>query len=62
LKAAAAQFVRHHPAIDTLVLGIESAAQLRETLDTFRISIPPDFWQELKHEQLVDPAAPILES
>ncbi|MBL8162066.1 MAG: aldo/keto reductase [Anaerolineae bacterium] len=62
LRAAAAQFVRFHPAIDTLVLGIESAAQLRETLETFSVSIPRDFWQELKHEQLIDSAAPTPES
>lgn len=62
LKAAAAQFVRHHPAIDTIVLGIESAAQLRETIATFQIAIPVDFWRELRHEQLIDPTAPIPES
>lgn len=62
LRAAAAQFVCHHPAIKTIVLGIESVTQLRETLDTFKISIPHEFWQELKQEQLIDSAAPTPES
>ncbi len=62
LRAAAAQFVRHHPAIETIVLGIESAAQLRDTVQAFSVAIPADFWRELRHEGLIDPAAPTPES
>ena len=62
LKAAAAQFVRQHPAIHTLVLGIESVVQLIDTLSTFDVSIPAEFWHDLKALNLIDPASPTPET
>lgn len=58
LKAAAAQFVRQHPAITALVFGIESADQLREALASFDMTIPPAFWHDLKADGMIDPEAP----
>jgi D-threo-aldose 1-dehydrogenase len=58
LKAAAAQFVRAHPAITTIIFGAESAAQLAESLHIFSLSIPAAFWNDLHHAGLIDPAAP----
>lgn len=59
LKAAAAQFVRAHPAIATIVFGAESAAQVAESLQVFSVSIPAAFWDDLITAGLIDPAAPI---
>lgn len=59
LKAAALQFVQAHPAITTLLVGAETAAQFRETLDMLRTNIPADFWAGLRAEGLVDAHAPL---
>ncbi len=58
LKAAAAQFVRAHPAVATIIFGAESAAQLAESLHIFSVSIPSAFWGDLHDAGLIDPTAP----
>lgn len=62
LKSAAAQFVRAHPAHHSIVMGIESPAQLHETLAAFDSPIPPEFWHELKSLHLIHPESPIPEA
>ncbi len=59
LKAAALQFVGAHPAITTLLVGAETAAQFRETLDMLRTNIPAAFWAGLRAAGLVDERAPL---
>lgn len=58
LRAAALQFPLAHPAVTGLVAGSRSAAEVRQNLDDLRRPLPGDFWDELRHEKLVDPAAP----
>jgi D-threo-aldose 1-dehydrogenase len=58
LKAAAAQFVRAHPAIRTIVFGAESATQVAESLSVFSERIPTAFWHDLRQAALIDPNAP----
>lgn len=62
LKAAAAQFVRAHPAVTCIVLGVESPQQVADNLAQFEVSIPPALWHDLRHESLIPETAPIPES
>jgi len=59
LKAAAAQFVRAHPAITSIVLGADSVAQIEENVAVFNEPIPAAFWQDLRAQGLVDERAPL---
>jgi D-threo-aldose 1-dehydrogenase len=58
LKAAAMQFPLGHPAVDCVVVGCRSAAQLDESLKMFEVDIPAALWEELKAERLLPPEAP----
>jgi D-threo-aldose 1-dehydrogenase len=59
LNAAAVHFVKAHPAITSLVIGAESAAQLAESVDALQTAIPLEFWADLRAAGLVDVDAPI---
>lgn len=58
LKAAAAQFVRAHPAIVSIILGVESAQQVEDNLHAFDVPIPPALWDDLRAEGLILSNAP----
>jgi len=58
LKAAAVQFPLGHPAVDCVVVGCRSAAELEESLKMFEVDIPAALWEELKAERLLPPEAP----
>lgn len=59
LPAAALQFPMAHPAVASCLPGGRSAAQLRQNIDWFERPIPPAFWQALRAQGLLDPAAPV---
>lgn len=59
LKVAAAQFIKAHPAITTIVIGARSVAQLHENIALFDYPISPDFWRALRSRNLIDPRAPL---
>ncbi len=59
LIAAALQFPLAHPAVPTIIPGALSRAELEANVAHLRRAIPPALWQELKHEKLIDPAAPV---
>jgi D-threo-aldose 1-dehydrogenase len=58
LKAAAVQFPMAHPAVSCVVVGCRSVAQLDESLEMFELDIPPELWQELKAEGLLQEDVP----
>ena len=58
LKAAAVQFPLGHPAVNCVVVGCRSVAQLDESLEMFEVDIPPALWQDLKAEGLLHEGAP----
>jgi len=58
LAAAALQFPFGHPAMTSVVAGMRSATEVQQALAWMRLPIPIDFWRELRHEKLVDPATP----
>jgi D-threo-aldose 1-dehydrogenase len=58
LKAAAIQFPLSHPAVDCIVVGCRSVAQLDESIEMFEATIPSSLWQDLKAEGLLRADAP----
>lgn len=62
LKAAALQFGLLHPAVAATIPGPRSVAEVEENFRMASHQIPPDLWAELKHEELIDPLAPVGES
>jgi D-threo-aldose 1-dehydrogenase len=58
LQAAAVQFPLAHPALASVPAGYRSAAEVEAALAACRARIPANFWAEMKHEGLIDPAAP----
>jgi len=53
LKAAALQFPLAHPAVDRVVTGVRSRAELDENLALAAHPIAPAFWRELRARRLV---------
>lgn len=59
LPAAALQFPFGHPALASVVAGLRSAAEVNQAVAWLRHPIPQDLWRELRHEELIDQAAPL---
>lgn len=59
LRAAALQFPLAHPALAAVIPGAKSPAEVEDNRRMMAWSIPADFWQELRAERLIDPAAPV---
>jgi D-threo-aldose 1-dehydrogenase len=53
LKAAAIQFPFGHPAVNSVVIGCRSAAEVEENVRMFETPIPSQLWEELKAERLL---------
>ena len=58
-QAAAVQFPLGHPTIRTIVLGMSRPEHVRQTLDWLGADIPPALWEQLRHEGLLRPDAPL---
>jgi D-threo-aldose 1-dehydrogenase len=59
LAAAALQFPLAHPAVASVVTGMRTADEVARNVAHVRAPIPAAFWAELKHEGLIDAAAPV---
>lgn len=59
LPAAALAFVLAHPLVASVIPGIGSAPRVAQTVDLYRESIPPAFWDELRIENLIRHDAPV---
>jgi len=59
IGAAALQFPLAHPAVCSVIPGALSVAEVEQNVARLRRPIPAALWQELRHEGLLDPAAPI---
>jgi D-threo-aldose 1-dehydrogenase len=57
LRSAALQFPLAHPAVKSLVVGLQSAAEYEDVWAGLRAPIPEEFWHELSAEGLLDPRA-----
>ncbi|MEP7064071.1 MAG: aldo/keto reductase [Betaproteobacteria bacterium] len=60
IGAAALQFPLSHPVIASVVTGMSSAREAAANLAHCRSPIPAAFWQEMKHEGLIAPSAPVV--
>ena len=59
LRAAALHFPLLHPAVASLVVGAQSAAEFAQTVAAFNETVPPAFWQALREAGLIDARAPV---
>ena len=59
LAAAALRFPLGHPVVASVIPGVRSKAQVARNIELFEAPIPDDLWLELRHEGLIDAAAPI---
>lgn len=59
LSAAALQFPLAHPSIISVVMGTRYKERVKSNYDKMSLKIPKDFWNELKHEQLISAGCPI---
>ncbi|CAG9216616.1 Pyridoxal 4-dehydrogenase [Paraburkholderia sabiae] len=59
LGAAALQFPLAHPAVVSCVIGARSIDQLQKNLAWLDTPIPPELWDALTAERLIDPSAPV---
>jgi D-threo-aldose 1-dehydrogenase len=58
LKAAALQFPMAHPAVAAIIPGARSVAEVEENFRLMSLNIPDDFWEELRHLNLLPREAP----
>jgi D-threo-aldose 1-dehydrogenase len=58
LAAAALQSPLAHPAVASVIPGLDSARRAEQTAALWREGIPAAFWQQLKDEGLLDREAP----
>jgi D-threo-aldose 1-dehydrogenase len=59
LAAAALQFPAAHPQICSVLAGFASSEQVLQAQGWMNISIPSEFWQQLRERELLHPAAAI---
>jgi D-threo-aldose 1-dehydrogenase len=59
LAAAALQFPLAHPQVVSVIPGLASRQQVEATVESLRTGIPPQFWQLLRAQGLLPPAAPL---
>jgi D-threo-aldose 1-dehydrogenase len=59
LPAAALQFPLAHPAVVSIIPGMRSPTEVEASVAYLAQAIPGDFWAELKHLGLIDPASPV---
>ena len=59
LAAAALQFPLAHKLVASVIPGLDRPERVSQTLTLYRHKIPAGLWQELRHEKLIRPDAPI---
>jgi D-threo-aldose 1-dehydrogenase len=59
LPTAAIQFPLAHPTVAAVIPGALSPAEVEANAGHLRAPIPAALWDELRHEGLIDPAAPV---
>ncbi len=59
LAAAALQFPLANPLVASVIPGLDSRKQIQKTMELFNETIPAAFWQTLRDQALINPAAPL---
>jgi len=58
LKAAAMQFPLAHPAVASVISGCRAPSEVEDNARMLNLPIPREFWNDLVHENLLEPGAP----
>ncbi|MBL8165121.1 MAG: aldo/keto reductase [Anaerolineae bacterium] len=59
LHTAATHFPLAHPAVKALIVGFQSAREVRACLDALAAPVPDALWQALRDQHLILPEAPL---
>ncbi len=59
LRTAALQFCATPDVVSGVIPGASNPLQAQENAASFALHIPAGFWQELKHEKLIEASAPV---
>jgi D-threo-aldose 1-dehydrogenase len=59
LAAAALQFPLAHPAVISVIPGLDHPRRVPQTLNLYQTAIPPELWTSLQSQGLLDEGAPI---
>jgi D-threo-aldose 1-dehydrogenase len=59
LPAAALQFPMAHAAVAAIIPGARSVKEVEQNVYLLSLSIPNDFWKELRYLNLLPPEAPV---
>ena len=59
LRAAALRFPTGHPAVRSVLVGMRSAAEVRDAVAMAGLRVPGELWQELRAEGLLPQEAPV---
>ncbi len=59
LAAAALQFPAAHPQICSVLAGLANPAEVQQANAWMNTPIPVEYWQQLRRQELIHPAAPI---
>lgn len=59
LAAAAVQFPFGHPAVTSVLVGVESVAELEEDVRLVGTPLPASLWEDLRREGLIAHEVPI---
>jgi D-threo-aldose 1-dehydrogenase len=59
LRAAALAFPLAHPAVASVLVGMRSADEVRDTVRQFAADVPGEFWEELRETKLLPEDAPV---
>lgn len=59
MKAAGLQFVLANPAVAAVIPGASKPSRIVEDNEALAAKIPAEFWQQLRNQGLVNPAAPL---
>jgi D-threo-aldose 1-dehydrogenase len=59
LKVAALHFAAAHPAVKSLILGMESPAEVADNVQSWNAAVPAALWQDLRAQGLIEAGAPL---
>lgn len=59
VKAAALQFSLAHPATAAVIPGASHPSRIAEDVAALSVTIPDDFWRDMREQKLVSPLAPL---
>jgi D-threo-aldose 1-dehydrogenase len=59
VKAAALQFALAHPAVAAVIPGASRPERIAEDHAALNETVPAAFWQDMREQKLVSPAAPL---